>query len=169
MDGPWSDTNEGVMWSYPPGHGRFPLKRGIRNDALWAAKEDERRTFVELAHRWREAAIADGWQAEPTYGDHEPLEQAWKLRRDGYTIQGLSRPGSDKMLPSAAVHIWGPDGLAIKPPVEYDSAAILRGSETCSECGAHPVKTERVAFANRVCADCAPDARRKYETPGWCK
>lgn len=168
MDGPWRDTIEGAMWSYPPGHGRFPAKSGIRNDALWEAKEAERRTFVERAHKWREAAIADGWQAEPTYGDHEPLEQAWKLRRDGFTIQGLSRPGSDKMLPSADVHIWGPDGLAIEPPAEYDFAAIVRGSQTCSECGAHPVTTERVAFANRVCAECAPDARRRYETPGWC-
>lgn len=162
MTAPWKETVEGRLWS-PSSRG----ERSVRNDQLWVAKEVERRSFVGLAHKWREAAIADGWAAEPTYGDHEPLEHAWKLRREGFTIQGLSRPGSDKMLPDAAVSIWGPDGLAIKAPLEYDMAAIRRGAETCSECGSYPVATQRVAFANRVCAECAPAARKKYETPGW--
>lgn len=169
MSGPWIDTVEGQMWTPAPGGRPFrPAGPSTRNDALWEAKTLERRAFVALAHRWREAAIADGWNAEPSYGDHEPLERAWRLTRDGYVIQGLSRAGDDKSLPTASVHIWGPDGLAIEPPLEYDLAAIRRGAETCSECGACPVRTERVAFANRVCGECAPAARRALETPGWC-
>ena len=169
MSTPWADTVVGKLWTPAPGGRPFrPAGPSTRNGALWHAKTAEREAFVKLALEWRDAAVADGWDMEPTYGDHESVDTAWRLRRDGYSIQGISRPGSDKELPTAGVSIWGPDGLAIHPPLEYDWEAIRRGAETCSECGKYPVQTVRVAFANRVCGECSPAARARLEVPGWC-
>lgn len=44
---------------------------------------------VEI-NAWREAAIADGWSAEPTYKT-EPIERAMRLKRDGYVVQTITR------------------------------------------------------------------------------
>lgn len=160
-DGPWIDTAQGTLW-IKRGHGMASR----RHDDLWTAKSEERLRFVELARLWCAAAIADGWHGEPTY-PNELFIHAWRLTRDGYTILGLSRPGTDKFMPTASVHIWGPDGLAIKPPLEYDSDAIIAGARTCSYCGEMDVSTHRVGFAGRACYQCLPDAKRKVETPGW--
>ncbi len=163
-DGPWIDTVVGVMWTQPPGSDHWTPS--IRNDALWEAKTAERVAFVNLARTWALAAVIDGWSSRPTY-DHEPVEQAFTLERDGFKISGLARPGTDKSLPCAEIHIWGPDRLAITPPLTYDMDAIRRGAETCSKCGAHPIATERVGFAGRYCAPCAAIDRPLIEVSGW--
>lgn len=164
-DGPWIDTHEGTMWTQPPGSDHWTPS--IRNDALWEAKTVERTGFVNLARQWALDAVNDGWTVRPTYGDHEPVETAFTLERDGFHISGLARPGTEKSLPIAAIHIWGPDKLAIKPPLIYDMEVIRRGAETCSECGAYPIATECVGFAGRYCGPCAGIVRPLVETPGW--
>lgn len=129
----------------------------IRNDELWAFNKAEREGFRLLCNAWRDAAVADGWSIEQTYG-HEPAEHAFRLQRAGYMILGLARPmpEDDRSLPMPDIAIWGPDGLHIPTPLTYDFAAIERGAKTCGYCGAHPVKTQRVAFANRACDTCGP-------------
>lgn len=136
---------------------RLPLAR-FRADA------------VERCHDWRAAAEADGWLIRPTYANEDILT-AWTGERDGFKVQGIARPighhGSG--LPVATLSIWGPDQLAIKPPAIYSMDAILIGSQTCHRCQAHPVQTERVAFAGRYCATCAPIERNVQERGNWCE
>lgn len=163
--GPWKDSGVKGLWTYKTDDtGR---RISIRNEELHKRLDAERTVNRALCQQWRDAAVADGWAIEPTYA-HEPQEQAFRLRRDGYVIQGLARPAHPEWgMPAPSIYIWGPDGLAIEPPLVYDSAAILRGVETCSKCHAHPVETERVGFAGRYCAPCATIVRPQIERPGW--
>lgn len=170
MTGPWKDTHEGVMWTKPKGADHWTPS--VRIDELWFAKRDERRTFVELCHEWRKAAEADGWVFTPTYGDHEPVEQAFRGERDGFVISGIARPGCDEgrdmSLPTASIHIWGPDRGAIDPPLVYDMAAIRAAADKCPECGTIGRQMVVVGFANRCCVACEPALRKAIEVPGWC-
>ena len=126
----------------------------------WEQRRAERLPFVEKAKAWRLAAIADGWTSEPTYLGHEPEEHAFRLRKNGFQVQGLARPGSD-LLPTGKIYCWGPDGLTIRVGETYDWSAIQAGVETCMYCDAHPVKTRRVGFAGRACETCAPVEEKK--------
>lgn len=116
---------------------------------------------------WRDAAIADGWSARATYGNSESFDRASSLDHpDGYKVMILSRtndkPGA-KWKFEAQVSVWGPDGLTIKPPAEYDMVAIRAAVENCHYCGKTGCKTERVGFAGRACATCAPVEENKLE------
>lgn len=120
---------------------------------------------------WRDAAVADGWTITPTYG-REDVSRASTLARDGYKAMLLTRepiPG-DRWATTQeyTLNLWCPRGIDIRPPAVYDWAKIVAGTRTCSVCGATDVDTQRVAFANRACAACAPALRKKMETPGWC-
>jgi hypothetical protein len=126
-------------------------------------------TMHTAALQWRDDAVRDAWSIEPTYGDSESVDRAWRLSRDGFSVQGISRlyePGR-KWAAEASIHIWGPDGLAIKTPSLYDFAEIEAGLTTCEACGAKGVKTQRVAFANRCCTACVPAQRKELERHGW--
>lgn len=126
---------------------------------------------IEAVRAFRDAAVADGWSIEATYGKHEPLERAAKLHRDGFVMRILTRDNTDRGYRKkyeAEVNIWGPDGMAITPPKEYSFAAISDGVLTCGECKKTGVKTQLVGFANRACSDCAPALRAVIEKPGWC-
>lgn len=127
---------------------------------------------VAQAAAWRDAAIADGWSIEPTYGASEPVERAARLRREGFSAQILTRlpveGDRNQQYTDGSVHLWGPDGLAVNPGRTYDWAKLNAGLTTCSACKATDVPTERVGFAGRVCAACLPAQRRAIETPGWC-
>lgn len=152
MGQPWSDPysrKEGAFWQ--PGRPARP------NVAFTERVKAERLANLTKAHAWRVAALADGWHGEPTYG-HEPIEHAWKLHREGFSVQGLSRPIPDRhgALPTPTVHIWAPDGGSITPPEAYAWEPIRLGVYVCGECGAFPVETRRYAFANRCCALCGP-------------
>ncbi len=121
--------------------------------------------YIAAAHAWREAAIADGWSARPTYEEWEPLESAARLTRDGFTVQMLTRQNGDSY--TVSIHVWGPDGLAIKPPDEYSYPAIVAGVRTCNACDASDVETFAYSFAGRACAACLPAMREQHEKPGW--
>lgn len=139
----------------------------VRNDALWAAMLEVRNRNLVKAEAWRDAAVADGWSIEPTY-DYEPVERAWRLSREGFSVQGITRAARDDTeMTTADIHIWGPDGLAIRPPPIYDWSAIVAGSRTCNACGATDVETQRYGFAGRCCAACRPEMARIHEQPGW--
>ena len=114
-------------------------------------------TDINKVKAFRDAAVADGWSIRPTYEGNEPVEFAATLDRDGYTMQIITRPQYAK----ASIYIWGPDGLAIKTPAEYSWSEIAHGVEKCNYCGAYSVKTERVGFAGRACAKCAPVEKKK--------
>ena len=165
--GPWKDSGVSGLWQ-TVGYDDFGRPKQVRNEKLHIRLTFERVRNRVLCEQWRNAAVADGWSIEPTY-EHEPQEHAFRLRRDGFVVQGLARPipGPHGTTPAPQISIWGPDGLAIDPPETYDIEKIRRGAETCGSCGAYPVKTERVAFVNRCCAACAPDQRARLETPGW--
>lgn len=142
---PWADTADiQALW-----------RRRIRDDRVWSELKTERTKFIALCREWRDAAVADGWTVEPTY-KHESVDRAFRLTRDGYVVQGIARDGDEQTLPTAYLHIWCPRGIAIAPPATYDFAAIRQAEQTCEYCGAHPVPTQRVAFANRACEKCAP-------------
>lgn len=165
--GPWKDSGIKGLWR-TEGRDSFGRPKNVRNEELHIRLTFERVRNRALCDAWREAAIADGWSIEPIYV-HEPQEHAFKLTREGFVIHGLARPipGPNDTTPVPQLNIWGPDGLAIEPPLTYDGEAIKRGAETCGACGDYPVKTERVGFANRFCAKCAPSHRAAIETPGW--
>lgn len=125
---------------------------------------------LEGVRQWRDAAVADGWAIEPTYGDHESVDRAARLSREGFTCQILTRDNSDKggkWKAEADINVWGPDGLAVKVPAFYSWEALTAALSRCSACKATNVKTTRVGFAGRVCEACLPEQRRRVETPGW--
>jgi hypothetical protein len=121
------------------------------------------------------AAIADGWE-QSIYFDNEPVTEACKLHRDGFKMSVLMRTFTPKPWQAtqpwkftAQISAWGPDGLAIEVGDEYPGfAAIQAATMKCSQCGAAGVVTFQFFFAGRCCAGCLPEARRKYEKPGWC-
>ena len=123
---------------------------------------------------FKEAAIADGWEAESMY-KNEDISQACALTRDGYHMQILTRDFESEPRPrlkprhryECDVSIWGPDRLAIKPPEEYNSEMIIAGCTTCNLCGATDVETHRYSFAGRACDGCLPAAKAEHEKPGW--
>lgn len=124
---------------------------------------------LKAAQDYRDAAAADGWAIRPTYGS-ESMDRASTLTRDRFVMQALTRDNSEKggkWKHEAQISIWGPDGLAIRPPETYDFAEISARTRRCLYCKAEDVETERVGFAGRCCAKCLPAMRAKIETPGW--
>lgn len=136
-----------------------------RPSGEWGFTNDPDR--IQGAKQFRDDAVADGWSIEPTYGDHEPMERAAKLCRDGYAMSVITREKTGGWQFEAKVHIWGPDRLAIDPPEFYDFAEIERRTRICGYCGATEVRTQRVGFAGRCCENCLPAMRKRIETPGW--
>ncbi len=130
---------------------------------------------LDDVHKWREAAIANGWAARPTYENHETVEEACTLEKDGWVAMLLSRPAAEvpwkpgtMRPPQTSISIWGPDKLSVERVVPFDMAQIEKNARKCAACGAEDVDTRRVAFCNRVCLDCLPSERKRLETPGWC-
>lgn len=159
---PWDD-GDGVkgLWILRPG---LP---SIRNEQVFQQIKERRTEHLRLCRKWRAAAEADGWKFGPTYGDHESVETAFRGHREGFTIQGLARPGKDGGSPCASISIWGPDGLKVKTPLTYDMDAIRRGIRSCGYCDREDVETVRVGFAGRCCLICEPTVRPQIETRGW--
>ncbi|HUW08396.1 MAG TPA: hypothetical protein VM537_01645 [Anaerolineae bacterium] len=129
---------------------------------------------IERVRRFVAAAVADGWEIAPTY-QSEDVSRAARLTKDGFVMQTIMREDEDgrphawsRKGTEASISIWGPDGLGVDVPLEYDGDLIRSWTRKCGECGATDVDTKRVAFANRVCNACLPAARKKYEKPGWC-
>lgn len=126
---------------------------------------------VEWARAWRDAAVADGWSIEPTYGDSESVDRAARLSRVGWMAQVITRTPIEGNRHAnyycGTIHVWGPDGLAVSPGHTYDWAHLVAGLRTCSACKATDVDTERYGFAGRCCAACLPTMRARTEQPGW--
>jgi hypothetical protein len=104
---------------------------------------------------WRDAAVADGWTIQPTY-EREPVERAFRLRRDGWVASGLLRPNTGKWKWCAKVDVWGPDGLRVPlPGPVYDWPALQAAVRSCEHCGAADIEPHRYSFAGRACETCA--------------
>lgn len=124
---------------------------------------------------WRAAALADGWTMGPRYAAHEPIEQAFELRRDGFHVVGLLRGDVSQYPPRPiapeggyySLVGWCPKGIALELPLTYDMAAVIAGERICAVCHAEDVDTFKVAFADRACAKCRPDLKAKLETANW--
>jgi len=138
--------------------------------------------IFDAVRAWRDAAIADGWQVQPTYPAPDPvpgpefgpnayrgeaMERACTLRRAGYTVHVITRTNVGKWKFEAKLSAWCPDGMAIGLPREYDLAAIVSAVRRCNYCKRENVDTERVGFAGRYCATCLPTVRKRVEYPGW--
>jgi hypothetical protein len=123
---------------------------------------------IDEVSAFREAAIADGWEAKPGSAG-ELIESYAYLTKDGFTMHVLARRQEGmKFKFQASVNIWGPDGLAIQltGPI-YDWESIKAGLRRCAECGKEDVDTQRYSFAGRCCADCRPELAKKHEYTGW--
>lgn len=123
----------------------------------------------QLAVDFRNAAVADGWDIKPTYDEHESVESHATLAKEGFICHVKARvkkPGSTWKY-EAEVSIWGPDRLAIIPPKIYNWDEIKANVNQCMVCKTKELVTYQVGFAGRVCEFCLPDARKKYEFPGW--
>ncbi len=131
---------------------------------------------LEYVRAYRDEMVADGWSITPTYGS-EPADVSATLKRDGFICLLLARDkGSDEDRPErlkglkryeTKISMWGPDGLAIRPPSPYSFEACLASTRSCSACQAKDVDTVRVGFAGRVCKTCLPTERARIERPGW--
>lgn len=121
---------------------------------------------------WRDAAIADGWQHEPLYPNHEPEQRAAKLKHpEGFVAQIISRDNCSKggkWKYEAMVSVWGPDDLCLAPGRIYSLDHLRARLRDCGNCGATDVDTVRYSFAGRCCEKCLPAMRKKHEYPGWC-
>ena len=116
---------------------------------------------------FRDAAVRDGWSIRPTY-QSLPVENAATLEKDGYLMQVLTLDQPEgKWKYRASIHLWGPDGLQIKPSEVYDWSQITAGTRTCSACDATDVETKRFSFAGRACKPCLPGMRAETEYQGW--
>jgi len=111
---------------------------------------------LEAVRKFRDAAIADGWQAKPTYPDHEDIGRASSLSRDGWTMSIMSRENIGKWKGKAEITIWAPDGLQIEPPATYDWATIQDRLNVCLAC------KKRVQTTYRL-----PALKKEHEYPGW--
>ncbi len=119
---------------------------------------------------WIDAAVADGWEVTPIYGDHEGIATAAKLTRDGYVVNAFRRPpGFKGGAPRGEYNMsaWCPDRISLTLPDVYSFDGVVAATRVCSCCKKPDVPTQRVAFANRVCADCLAKERARLETPGW--
>lgn len=120
---------------------------------------------------WRDAAFAAGWEFHPTY-QSESVDTAFSMSWKGWKVMATCRPKGEKQsFHSASFSVWGPDTLHVRidPMTPFDLAAIEQLARTCEFCGKVVEQTERVAFCNRSCAACAPEARKRLERPGWCE
>jgi hypothetical protein len=135
-----------------------PSRFGFTND----------RDVWEAAKAYRAAAVADGWSIAPTYNT-EAVDRASTLHKDGYRMSILSRDSTvgPKWRYEASIAIWGPDGMVIKAPEQYDWGFIQGGSRRCNVCGAEDVETARFSFAGRCCEVCLPEMRAKHERGNW--
>jgi hypothetical protein len=133
--------------------------------------ETRRKEQVEQAVAWREAAVADGWAIEPTYPGSEGTDRAAKLKRDGWVAMILTRTPveGDRWRDhyEGAVHVWGPDRMAVVPGAAYSWDRLRAGLRHCAYCNADDVDTQCVGFAGRTCSKCLPEQRRQQEFPGW--
>lgn len=128
------------------------------------------REYLDAAHAFRKAAIADGWSCVPTYGDHEPMDSHATLNKEGFVCHVKARDrgeGKKKYRYEVQVSLWGPDRLCITAPMVYDWEAIKAGVRRCGYCGQEDVETQQVGFAGRSCEKCLPSARKQDEYPGW--
>lgn len=129
--------------------------------------------YKSMADAFREAAIADGWECKPGINKDEPITSNAVLERDGFIMHITARDDQSgryygpRWRYQVGIDIWGPDGLVIKPPDEYNWEKIKAGVTTCNLCGKTEVATERYSFAGRSCADCLPKAQAEFERPGW--
>ena len=116
---------------------------------------------------FREAAIADGWDAKPGSAA-ELIEDYAHLTKEDFAMHVVSRRNVGKWKFQAELNIWGPDGLAVGllSPI-YNWEEIKGGLRRCNECGKQDVETQRYSFAGRCCEECRPKLAAQYEKPGW--
>lgn len=116
---------------------------------------------------YRKAVMNDGWVSKPRY-NNEPIESYSEHHKEGFILTIGSRKKVGKWKYECDISIWGPDQLAVAPPLEYNWEEILERLTRCDICKETGIPVQRVAFANRVCKNCLPEARKKLESPGWC-
>lgn len=121
---------------------------------------------------WVQDAIADGWDAEPTYGKSESMLRAVTLKREGWTAQALVRCNTQgtRLKYCTKVSVWAPDKLAVHHSTAYNWDQLRAASRRCQYCKATDVDTARMNFAGRACKACRknPEVVAKNEPRGWC-
>lgn len=121
--------------------------------------------------KFREDAIADGWECKPTYGSSESIESHATLAKEGFTCHVKARIKKEgKWKYEAEVTIWGSDGLVISGmPLIYNWEEIKAGLKRCNYCLRNGVEIQRLGFAGRCCKECLSAQQKIIEYPGWTK
>ena len=107
-----------------------------------------------------EDLLADGWKDIPQPEMYDHLVQ---FTKDEFIVSIFN----SKAVDGESAHAWGPDALSLELPMPYDFEQMKRNLRKCGICGREDVDTQRVAYADRVCAKCLPAARKSLERPGW--
>jgi hypothetical protein len=66
---------------------------------------NDEQELIEVA-TFRDAAIADGWDAKPG-GSSEPLEVYAHLEKEGFKMHAMCRRNAGKWKFQTNIHIWG--------------------------------------------------------------
>lgn len=91
---------------------------------------DSQKQFDDCV-QWRKDAVADGWEIKPTYGDHESVESAAELKRDGFVALVLTRLNRGKWKFEAIVNLWAPDRRHMATTFPYSWQAIKSAFDKC--------------------------------------
>jgi len=116
--------------------------------------------MFDRGKQWIEACLADGWESKKIYPSNKNSESV-KMTKAGFMLDIF---GDDSLM--SGMYAWGPDGLTLALPEDYDWPTIQSAVNICSKCGKIG-PTVRLAFANRVCAECREKLKAEYEYPGW--
>ena len=111
--------------------------------------------------KWIESCVADNWEKLLIYPGSS--SESMRLMREEFVIHIYDQP----WLKGGSVSAWGPDGLALELPEEYDWEAIQANINLCSMCG-KVGPTVSLGFASRVCKQCRIENVARVEYPGWC-
>jgi hypothetical protein len=120
----------------------------------------------EMAEKYLQDMIADGWVFKPIFGDKEYV----KSSRDGYVIHIDTRKNASNNFDSviSRISIWDEKDIWVEPSYpKYDFEQIRKNNLKCDYCGEYADKVYRVGFANKACKNCVDDARKVIEVDGW--
>ena len=124
----------------------------------------ERQRYMIRVRAWVKAAVEDGWTIRPAYGEHESVDRAASLDREGFHAMAVVREpmeatksNAGNLYPYASLNVWGPGGMCVQHTTVYDWGKLQENLQLCQYCEKmFEGEPYRVAFADRACQTCGP-------------